>query len=232
MGAGSYLTFESLPGSCMRRLRYIEYDGQVYLVQRDGVWTFPSQEDELDFEVDQQHATTVKGDEVTFCRARLPRFPTEWHQKDAVASRHDVDPVVLQSINASLARCVVAVLVENDARQILVVKSNRGFAKGLWNAPGGFVEYGEHPEEAAIREIKEETNLDILIDEFVGVYMHRFGSPYFMYGFVYRAHATTKKLILDATEIDESKWVEPSQALPEIQNPFAASGLRVAYKLA
>jgi len=33
-------------------------------------------------------------------------------------------------------------------------------AKGQWGLPGGFIELGETPSEGAIRELKEETNLD------------------------------------------------------------------------
>ena len=40
----------------------------------------------------------------------------------------------------------------------------------LWNLPGGNLENGELPTEAAIRETKEETGLKIKVKELVGVY--------------------------------------------------------------
>ena len=39
-----------------------------------------------------------------------------------------------------------------------------------WNLPGGGVESGELPTEAVIREVKEETGLDVAIERLVGVY--------------------------------------------------------------
>lgn len=39
-----------------------------------------------------------------------------------------------------------------------------------WNLPGGGVESGELPTEAVLREVKEETGLDVEIERLVGVY--------------------------------------------------------------
>lgn len=52
---------------------------------------------------------------------------------------------------------------------MLVERKNEPF-KGKWAIPGGFVEYGERTEEAARREAKEETGLEIELEKLVGVY--------------------------------------------------------------
>jgi 8-oxo-dGTP diphosphatase len=40
---------------------------------------------------------------------------------------------------------------------------------GKWSVPGGWVDYGELPHEAVIREVKEETGLDTHSPELIGV---------------------------------------------------------------
>ena len=39
-----------------------------------------------------------------------------------------------------------------------------------WGFPGGAVELGETPQMAAIREVKEETGLDVEVDKLIGIY--------------------------------------------------------------
>lgn len=55
----------------------------------------------------------------------------------------------------------VASIVFDEKNRILLGKRARGKYKGLWCIPCGFVEYNEDIHEAAVREFKEETNLDI-----------------------------------------------------------------------
>ena len=51
-----------------------------------------------------------------------------------------------------------AVIIENDKGQILLQSR---FDRNKWGLPGGCQELGERFQETAIREIKEETNLDV-----------------------------------------------------------------------
>ncbi len=40
----------------------------------------------------------------------------------------------------------------------------------LWNLPGGTVEHGESPQEAVVREVKEETGFDVKVEKLQGIY--------------------------------------------------------------
>ena len=57
---------------------------------------------------------------------------------------------------------VRAIVLDNEQRMLLVRQHHDG--KDIWMVPGGGIEDGESAAEAAIREVKEETNLDIGLD--------------------------------------------------------------------
>lgn len=61
----------------------------------------------------------------------------------------------------SLITSVFAFVFHNDG--VLLTKNSRG-----WDIPGGHIDDGEKPEEAIIRETKEETGVDIEIIKSVG----------------------------------------------------------------
>ena len=64
----------------------------------------------------------------------------------------------------------VDIIIETDVGIVLIKRKNPPYG---WALPGGFVDYGESLEEAAIREAKEETGLDIeLIRQF-----HTYSEP-------------------------------------------------------
>ncbi|MFS0688908.1 NUDIX hydrolase [Sporosarcina sp. 179-K 8C2 HS] len=59
-------------------------------------------------------------------------------------------------------------IVMNSKGQWLVVKKTYSGLKGMWSLPAGFVEGDETADQAAIREVKEETGLDCKLEGMVG----------------------------------------------------------------
>ena len=60
-------------------------------------------------------------------------------------------------------------IFDDDLNFILIKRKNEPY-KDYWALPGGFVDYGECVEDAAIREALEETSINVELKELVGVY--------------------------------------------------------------
>ena len=58
--------------------------------------------------------------------------------------------------------------VMHDGKLLLIKRAKEPY-KGLWALVGGKIEFGEHPEDTAIREVKEETGLDVKFSHFAGI---------------------------------------------------------------
>ena len=62
------------------------------------------------------------------------------------------------------------IFIYNDELNFILIKRKNEPFKDCWALPGGFVEYGETVENAAIREAKEETSIDVELESLVNVY--------------------------------------------------------------
>ena len=62
---------------------------------------------------------------------------------------------------------VAGAIIVKD-RKILATQRGYGDYKGWWEFPGGKIEPGEYPEAALIRELKEELDAAVSIDQYFG----------------------------------------------------------------
>jgi len=81
-------------------------------------------------------------------------------------------------------------IVIKEQQILLIQRKNEPF-KGIWALPGGFVDYGEKTEEAAIREVFEETGLKTKKNDLLGVYSDPNRDP--------RGHTITIAYFLEIT---------------------------------
>ena len=68
--------------------------------------------------------------------------------------------------NAAVKAGVGIIITDNEGRILLEKRSD----SGMWSLPGGAIDPGESVMNAAVREAKEETNLDIEINGLLGIY--------------------------------------------------------------
>jgi phosphoglycolate phosphatase len=106
-------------------------------------------------------------------------------------------------------------LIFNEADEVLMLRTHKW--SGLWGIPGGKTKLGETSEAALIRELKEETNLDITAIEFVLV-QDCIGSTEFYRDahFVllnYTCRATGSQTVLLNEEAEEYRWLPLEDAL-------------------
>lgn len=103
---------------------------------------------------------------------------------------------------------VVAAIIEKEG-YILCTQRNRHAQQALkWEFPGGKVEPNETPQNALIREIKEELKCDIIIGAFVGTstYTYEFGTIELT---AYLCSLGNSKVEL--TEHEALRWLLPTQ---------------------
>lgn len=86
---------------------------------------------------------------------------------------------------------------------VLLVQLGYGIAKDHWILPGGMVEQGEHPSQAAIRETLEETGLEVKIDFLLNVRHRIYKEVKANIYYVFKASPTS-----DISLAHELKWPE------------------------
>jgi 8-oxo-dGTP diphosphatase len=80
-------------------------------------------------------------------------------------------------------------VIDRSERRVLLIEKKRGLGAGKVNAPGGRLEPGERPIDAAVREVREEVGVDALAPEEMGELSFQFTDGYALHCTVFRSHA-------------------------------------------
>jgi 8-oxo-dGTP diphosphatase len=81
-------------------------------------------------------------------------------------------------------KVAVASVIQRSG-QVLMIRRANDPGYGLWSMPGGYVDRGEVAEEAAAREVREETGLEVEIERLIGLFSEA-GQPVMVAAFLAR----------------------------------------------
>jgi len=119
----------------------------------------------------------------------------------------------------SKRRYSLILVTESSKRRVLLGMKNRGFGTGFYNAFGGKIEEEDPtPAHAAVRELKEETNLttsvETMMESFVGTLNFDFADNDGMKMYVYRLEVIGEDLEVEGCEEITPIWFEDWHDLP------------------
>ena len=98
---------------------------------------------------------------------------------------------------------VVAAIIQKE-NKILATKRGYGEFINMWEFPGGKIESGETKEQALVREIKEELNIEINVDKFAIDIEYQYTNFYlFMSCFM----CSIKEGSIELLEHNDGKWI-------------------------
>jgi ADP-ribose pyrophosphatase YjhB (NUDIX family) len=108
----------------------------------------------------------------------------------------------------------VGAIIKDPGGRLLLIKRGHAPQAGRWSLPGGRVEPGETDQQAVIREIREETGLEISCDRLVGS-VERLSADALLEIRDYAATVTGGELSAGDDAAD-ARWVSPAElgALP------------------
>ena len=99
----------------------------------------------------------------------------------------------------------VDIFIYNENHEFILIQRKNPPFKDSWALPGGFVDYGETTEDAAIREAKEETSIDVELERLFNVYSDPARDPRrHTVSIVYLAHGNFD----DAKADDDAKDID------------------------
>ena len=118
-------------------------------------------------------------------------------------------------INMSAA---VAAIIHNDKNEILFTIRKHDPAAGKLDLPGGFVDLGETAENAVIREVFEELNLEITEMNFVGTFTNKYvygGLEYQTLDLVFDCNVNSFTTIKAADDVSGYVFKNPTTVSPD-----------------
>lgn len=112
----------------------------------------------------------------------------------------------------TLPTAAFVVVFDSDGQVLLVAQE---FDRKRFGLPGGGIEPGESPADAAIRELREEAGVDIELRHLVGMFRFRGRLDFLAFVFTGTVASGTARVPLDDDVIDLD-WFSPHELPPDL----------------
>lgn len=103
---------------------------------------------------------------------------------------------------------VIAGVMICERGRYLMVQEKIEKCYGQWNWPAGYIDDGETPEQAAVREAKEEVGLDVELGQKLGEWVDEGGDRTRI---LFEAERISKDLLIQQSEILGAAWLSKKQ---------------------
>jgi 8-oxo-dGTP diphosphatase len=121
-------------------------------------------------------------------------------------------------------KVVTVVVIEHEGR-LLLGRRDIEPGRGKWSFCSGYVDRGERPEDAAVREVKEETNIDVELTGMLGLYSLQ-GDPHLLVAYCARPRdGRLGNLAPQPGEVSELAFFRPDE-VPALAFPLDQQILR------
>lgn len=123
------------------------------------------------------------------------------------------------------AKVIVKSLILNRGiKKALLIRRAGDSGEGLWESAGGKVEDGESPEEGIIREVREETGLQVVPERLLYASLHETCGEKHVF-IVYLCAVKEEKVVL-SREHTEYRWVDKAECRVLLSGGIAEDYIR------
>ena len=126
------------------------------------------------------------------------------------------------------------IIKQDDKILLCRISSQVKGSEGKWTLPGGGIEFGESPEQAMEREVREETGLQSTAGEVAGidsiVTINELGERHGIRIIYHASHQAGELVFEQGGSTDTCAWFSHEAALDLPLLPLAATGVALAYR--